>query len=71
MGRRSLAEPAEVDDPPDAGRGRGRGEVARPATIPLGEVAVAAPAHRVNEVISDVDAIEDRFERRRGRGRRR
>ena len=59
----ARAEPAEVDDPFHPGRGRGLGEVRRAFLVAGGEVAVAAPPHRVDEVVGDLGPLERRAER--------
>ena len=64
MRRGRIAESAEVDDPLDAGGLCGLGEVAGTAPVALLEVGVAAAAHRVDEVIGDVDAGEGVVEAR-------
>ena len=51
-----FAEAAEVDDPRDALLARHAGEGARRGLLALREVAVAAAAHRVDQVVGDVDA---------------
>ena len=58
----AVAEPAEVDDAPDALVGA-FGEAAGRAPLALHEVAAVAAAHRVDQVVGDVDAAADARER--------
>jgi hypothetical protein len=60
---RPLPQAAEVDDPLDAGRRRGGGEVLGGLVVALGEVAIGAATHRVDQVVGDVDPLQCRAER--------
>ena len=59
-------QPAEVDDAPDARRGRCRPEVARCFAVQCTEAA--ACGHRMHQVIGDVDALQRGGERLRLQG---
>ena len=61
---RIVAQTAEVDDPRHAGPPRGLCEVARCLPIPISEPTFAR-AHRVRQVVGDVDPLERRLQRRR------
>ena len=61
--RPGLAEPAEIDDLLDPGVARRGAEVVRRLAVAGGEVPRAAAAHRVDEVVGDLDALERGRER--------
>jgi hypothetical protein len=62
---RALAESPEVDDARDPATGRGGGEVAGCSLVALGEVAVGAAAHRVDQVVGDLGPLQRRPQRLR------
>ena len=59
-----VTQTAEVDDPRHAGSLRRPGEVAGCLPVPLGESPFTR-AHRVRQVVGDVDALERHRQRRR------
>ena len=53
-----VAQPAEVDDAPDPGRGRRRREAPRGDAVALLEARRDRRLHRVDQVVGDLDALE-------------